>query len=215
MFHSEKKRFILLLFLSLTFSTGGGQVLAFELEPEDGPADAAETLKVTDARQWEYAATLIVWLPSIDADTGIGPIDTEVDISVWDILDEADDVFSFSGRFDARRDKLNLFLEGAVVNVEASATIPVLAGVDAELETRIGFLEFGADYRLLDKPFNDGTDQRLLFDATGGLRYIHFKLESKAVGLGPGGIKASLGGTEEWFEVMVGGKFSWVMTRRT
>jgi len=156
---------------------------------------------------WRVEFTPILWAPSLDAKTTVGGFSSDVDLSFSDIVDHADEVFGLSGRLETRKGPWGLFVETIFIAVTANFTV---GPVSTELENDFGIYHFGANYRLVEKPLPGAM--RLLFDLSGGIRHTYLKQLVSATGSPP--FTTSLGGSEDWYEPVIGAAGVLYLTER-
>ena len=154
---------------------------------------------------WHFQLTPYFWVSSVDADTAVGPLRSDVSASFKDIINDFD-VWGIMGRLEARRGRLSLFLDGLHTSMERDELF-AQGGVSARLEADIALstVELGASYELFDHRFGNETSG-LSLEALGGGRYTRYKSELEATGLGPFGLATRLGKTAEWVDPFVGGR---------
>lgn len=176
-------------------------------QEEQDPADNPIADAVVD-KEWTLDASLYIWLAGLDGDVGLGPVTADVDVSFWDVLDEADSLFGWDGRIEAwHKNKFGICAEAVGMVVEIKNTTDTSPSISVDSDVELVFFDFELGYRLFDKPVGDG-EARLTADALGGFRYTHFKNELDAAGTGKLGLSGTLGGSADWFEPIIGGRLN-------
>jgi hypothetical protein len=128
---------------------------------------AAESAE-PDHRDWEVSLHPHVWLPSLDADTGVGDVSSEMDVSSTDVLKELEGGLMLN--LEARRDRWGVLLHGMYSKVSADSPSP------------------GPFFNLIDTTFDTGELDAALFfrvteggrgwvDVLAGARWMHFGIE--------------------------------------
>ena len=132
----------------------------------------------------------------------------DIDMNLSDALDVLD--FTISGRYERWNLDWGLIIEGNHLGIsdEASVTLsgPVGAGLDVNVETEQNWLSVMGAYR-----FGRGTTETgrsYIFDVSAGLRYNYLRQDVK----GPLGNTRKLGGTETWFEPVIGARAAMALT---
>jgi len=161
-------------------------------------------------RGWEFLVTPYAFVPTVDADTTVAGTTVKLDLGFDDIIDNFD-VLAFSTLIEARRDRwgffVNIFylsLDSKTFDIHAPLPVPIVPGVNVDVEQIQ--VDFGPMYRFYDAPVLDGDGNgypNLVIDGLVGARYMSLK-QDLDVGLGPATV--GLGGKEDWFEPMVGGR---------
>ena len=174
-------------------------------QPTPNALDGHTRERAASDSTWQFQLTPYLWTPSVEADTQLGPLQSDVSANFSDIVDDFD-LWGVMGRLEAHRDRLTLFADGFHTSLENDETFtqgPIAVALEADIE--LSTVELGASYALLDHRFdNERTGIRL--EALGGGRYTRYQSELGATGLGPFGLSTSLGGTAEWVDPFVGGR---------
>lgn len=165
------------------FASEAGASSATESSPvqtNDNPSDTPENqshselyqpLFNSEEDQWQFGVLVYGFLPvSTDLTTklpGVPPV-PEMDLHLD--LGEAVELLNmtFSGRLEAHKGDLGLFLEGYYVTFALDNSV-------AKFELDQYFVDFGVSYQLPPLRFSDHGRVALFTELTGGGRYVHFK----------------------------------------
>jgi hypothetical protein len=147
-----------------------------------------------DPTAWHVTITPYAWAPGIYGDVTVRGGNASLDASFLDIIEETDTAVGLAGHLEVTRGRFGLFGDGVYLKtkVEDAGT----TGLD--VTTRMWFLEFGAQYRLLDT-----TEDRVpgvTFELYGGGRYSFLEL-----GLDTRGAP-SIKQKKSWVDPMVGAR---------
>jgi hypothetical protein len=146
------------------------------------------------ASEWEFVVTPYLFLPAVDADSTIAGNTAPVDVSFSDIWENSDAI-SLSARGEAWRGNWGLLLDGYWTDIDATAGPQGIVGIDIE-QWYIDVLGGWRQQAVTSggKPF--------WCDLTAGLRYNSLK-QKITLPIG------SVGGTEPWVDLMLGGRCLW------
>lgn len=167
--------------------------------------------------EWRYTATLDLFLPVSTTGTSViagGEADIDLDLSdVFEVLNMA-----LSGRVEAWRGDFGLVADGYFMNIggDGSFTGPGGRGqVAVDIEVEQIWLDLLGAYRVARGEWDD-TGRLYSVDVQAGVRYNSLKQEVDAsVTLPiPGPIRTTLGGTETWWEPVVGVRGAMQLTDR-
>jgi hypothetical protein len=187
---------------------------AAEAQMTDEGAIGSTTVSDNENSEWELSLTPYFWATAIDGDSTVGPFTSNVDVSFNDFIDEFD-VVGGMARFEARKDKVALFLDGAYVDADTSREFTAAQGptsVRTDVDIGFGYLEFGGSYRAWRHQF-ENSDKTFDLEVLAGGRYTHFEQSIGVQGLGPLGIQKSLGGHADWVDPIVGARARLDLTR--
>jgi hypothetical protein len=148
-----------------------------------------------DPNAWHVTVTPYAWAAGLYGDVTIRGLNAELDASFLDLLDETDTLVGLAGRLEVTRGRLGVFGDFFYVKTEvedAGAT-----GLD--VTTRMWFIEFGGQYRLLDT--RDDRVPGITFDIYGGGRYSFLELDLDTAGV------PSSNQSKNWIDPIVGGRF--------
>jgi opacity protein-like surface antigen len=129
---------------------------------------------------WQFRAGAYVFALSVDGDAGIGNIDSDIDVSFGDILDNLD--IGGMGFFAGRNEDWSFALDGAYLKVSddksASRSRSILT-LTADLEFEIEQVVVGGylGRKLIDGKFEDHPYR---IDLLGGVRYNSISVEVDA-----------------------------------
>jgi opacity protein-like surface antigen len=147
---------------------------------------------------WEFTVTPYFWGAGMDGDATIKGVESSVDLSFGDILEDLD--FGAMAHLEARNGKWGFFLDPSYVKL---ATDGDVGPFNADVETEMILLEFGVLYRLIERPIGAERDRTFSLDLLGGARYAD--LEGEIDVEGPLGINPSFDGNKDWIDPIVGG----------
>src|SRR5262245_58462699 len=106
-----------LLLTSLTAVRGAEEIYPAPGEENPAPANEEKTGPPRDAggtaaSPWAFSLGLYTWLPAVDAELTSGNLETEIDESLFDILDATKGVpLSIGGRLEAHWKRLGVFVD--------------------------------------------------------------------------------------------------------
>ncbi|WP_425092662.1 hypothetical protein [Tropicimonas sp. S265A] len=157
---------------------------------------------------WSQDLTLYLFTPFETSGTStVAGAEADVDLDLGDVLDILN--FGASLRYEAWQNDFGLIVDGNYVDLSANGSGP--AGmVVADVDSRQWWLGLLAGYRASSGVLANGA--RYSFDVQGGVRYNSLKQEiSLSGGPGPG---LTLGGTETWWEPVIGARYVWEINDR-
>ena len=174
------------------------------------PAYSQDSPKECD--DWEYYLIPYFWAPSIESDSTLSGFEGSVEFSFSDIMENMD--LAAMGRVEAwNKNKWGLTFDGLFLNLGADKAFEIshsLATSKLDADIRLGKLDFGLAYRLVDVRARC-SQQRFMFEPYGGLRYAYLRqivtLRQDIPGIGL--IGADVGDTQDWVEPFVGGRIRW------
>lgn len=148
-----------------------------------------------DVSKNEWRFTPYFWLPSIDVTSTIGPLPS-VDLELgFDEIFDTFDVFAISARGEYWWGQWGVVADGLWMSMEADG----LNGTPIDLEIADGIVDVLAAYRFNLK--GGGADVPSMRLLAGG-RYHYLKQEVSS--LPPPSPVSSAGGSEDWFEPVLG-----------
>lgn len=160
--------------------------------------------------EWRFSVQPYLFLPASTTGTStIAGGSVDLDLSMKDVLKALD--FAVAGRGEAWKGDFGLIIDTYYVNIggDESIGLPGPAGgtVGVDVDVRQFWFDLLGAYRVAHGAY-DGTGRRYSIDLQAGVRYNMLRQKVDAdvsVDIGPGlGIQTSLGGTEYWFEPVVG-----------
>ena len=178
----------------------------------------------TNPDDWRFELTMYGFLASMDVTSTLLGIDTPVDLSFSDIMDNFD-VFAAAGRVEAWKGKW-LFITDAFYNsLKTDASLQpfkrIDVTIDIEMDVRIFNLDFAVGHRLWEPALKEGHAMpSLFFDVWAGGRYMYLKQEIDLditakirrrlpqLRLGNERVREDIviGGSHDWVEPFVGGR---------
>jgi hypothetical protein len=174
------------------------------------PVKAQEQTSSPD--DWEIRLMPYFWMISVDADATVSGLSGSVDLSFGDVFDYLD--CGAMGRMEAWKGKWGFTFDGVYMNLGADGSFEGTRGVtrfDLDVDARLGMADFGLAYRIFEQPFGNNNEQRLTLEPYGGLRYAYLrqKIDLEATIPEVGSQGATLGGSEDWVEPLIGGRIRW------
>jgi len=140
---------------------------------------------------WEFSVAPFLWAPSIKGDVTVRGRSSSVEASFKDIVQDADSILAYFSQFEARNNRLALFLLPSYMDIEMDSSTKVgPLKFDSDASSKLFYLEFGAAYQVFEwerpakqETFSSGTLEVLM-----GLRYtdIDGKIHLNVAGLPPG-----------------------------
>jgi hypothetical protein len=147
-----------------------------------------------DPDAWHVRITPYAWAPGIYGDVTVLGVNSEVDSSFLDLLEETDTLVGLAGRLEVTKGRFGVF--GDVFY--AKTKIEGAGRTDLDVTTRMWFIEFGGQFRVLDT-----TSDRvpgLTLDVYGGGRYSYLELDLDTAGA------ASASESKDWVDPIVGAR---------
>ncbi|MHC4165534.1 MAG: porin family protein [Planctomycetota bacterium] len=171
-------------------------------------AEASESAPAP-SDDWEFRVIPYVWAVGIDGTQTVKGNEMEIDASFGDIFDVMD--FAGEVHLTAGKGKWELFLDPTYIKLSPEGDVGPL-DVDVDFETWL--VEFGAFYQLWQRPLGDGDGRFLSFDALVGGRYLYMDVDLDIEGGGPLGADLEVGGSEDWIDLIIGGRVSADLTEK-
>lgn len=177
-----------------------GSALAFSLF---GATQAqAEPAVLSFSDDWNYDITAYFFLPTSTSGTStVAGVSGDVDLDLQDALNLTD--LAFSGRFEAWKGDWGLISDLNYFGLSHSASRPGSGSID--IDVRQSWLSFLGAYRVASGTYGD-SNLRYSVDLQFGARYNSLTQDIAISGPGPG---VSLGGTETWWEPVIGARAAW------
>ena len=163
-------------------------------------------LEWQDESKWRYSVTAYAMLPfSTTGTSTIAGSPVDLDLDFGDALDLLD--FAVAGRFEAWQGDLGVIVDANYVELSAGNTVTLPPGpsITVDADIRQSWLGILAAYRVANTTYG-AHDRRFSFDLQGGARYNRLKQEIDVTTPGPA---PTLGGTETWWEPVIGGRAVW------
>ncbi len=156
------------------------------------------------SEEWELRVIPFGWLVGMDGHVTTKGQKSVVDMKFSDILD----ILDFAGFIHLELSKRRLSFFTEIMYAKVSDDVDKRL-TDNKISLKLGFVEFGAFYRLgdwsLSSPTRDGG-LILSLDLMGGGRYTFIDAKLSLKGQGPLGFRNTIKGSEEWVDPIVGGR---------
>ena len=147
-----------------------------------------------DPDAWHVTVTPYAWAPGIYGDVTVRGVTAEVDASFLDLLDKTDTLVGLDARLEVTRGRFGVF--GDIFYTKTEIEDAGITGLD--VETRMWFIEFGAQYRVLDT--RDDRVPGFTVDVYGGGRYSFLELDLDTAGA------PSANQSKDWIDPIVGAR---------
>jgi opacity protein-like surface antigen len=177
------------------------------LAQAEGHSETGE-IKSAAKDEWRIEFSPYLFAPDVDAKSTVSGATSHVKLDFGDILDDFA-IFGLSGRLEVWKGDWGLFLDGYYTNLEGDFTLRApTPTITVGTETSEAILDFGLGHRLLKLPLGEDQTRMLTGDILGGGRYHYLKQEIELSVFHPvlGGLGTTLGGDEEWVELIVGAR---------
>lgn len=165
-------------------------------------AATAQSLEPAPGNVWRHSITPYLFLPL--STTGTSTVDgssADLDLDLSEVLDLLQGAASL--RYEGWRGDYGVIVEGYYVRLGLDETLPGPIGADIDVDVRQSFVSLQGAYRFAKGTTADGRNYAV--DASAGVRWNRIKQDID-ISAGPGA--ASLGGTEDWFEPVVGLRYA-------
>ncbi len=154
--------------------------------------------------EWRHEITLYGFLPAQTSGTStIAGSSVPLDLKFSDAVELLE--FAISGRYEAWKGDWGVILDVNHIDLGAGGSAPGPAGVELDADIRQSWVSLLAAYRVANTTY--GSDgRRMAVDIQGGVRYNKIKQEISA---DPSPPPFPLGGTEDWWEPVIGARGMW------
>ena len=161
---------------------------------------SAQAAPPAAANGWTFTVAPYLWATALDGDASVGRVDTDVDMSFGDILED----LSFGGMLliDAEKNRFGIAVNGVFARVSPDAEVGPF-----EIDTTSDTLQVGVApyYRVVDWAYRvspSGKPLRLRIEPTAGIRVTHLRVELQVRG------GRSVDQSESWVDPLVGSRFA-------
>jgi hypothetical protein len=155
----------------------------------------------TDPDGWRVTIIPYVWAAGLYGDVTVRGVTASPDASFIDILESSDSLLGFQGHVAVTRGRFTGFADGLYMRLGVDD-----AGVtELDVTTRMWFVEFGLEYRLLD---TTRMGRGVTLDAYAGGRYSSLDLDLDTRGA------PSFNQSKDWIDPIVGGQATFEVTPR-
>ncbi|WP_271952239.1 hypothetical protein [Ruegeria faecimaris] len=163
------------------------------------PAEAQSLPRQNDPEMgWRHTITPYLFLPfTTEGTSEIDGIEADIDLSLSDILDILQGAASV--RYEGWNGDWGIQAELYHVYIGEDGTLPGPLATDVELDIKQTYFSFQGAYRFANG--SNAAGHRYAADVSFGVKWNRLKQEvnlTNAIG------RRTIGGTEEWFEPMVG-----------
>ncbi|CUH42623.1 hypothetical protein [Ruegeria atlantica] len=165
----------------------------------------ADTAVLKYSEDWKSDLTVYGFIPFTTSGTStIAGQSADIDLDLGDVLDILD--FGISGRFETWRGDFGFIIDANYLSLGADDTVAIgPANLDLNVDVEQYWVGLLGAFRVASGTNSAG--HAYSFDISAGARYNSLKQTFDASG-GPGsGI--SLGGTETWWEPVIGARYVW------
>lgn len=166
-------------------------------------AQAATSAAGTSASddRWEFSVTPYLWMFGMDGDVRVRNTSAEFDVGFDDILENLD--IAAIVRMEARKERFGLYVDPVYGKISAEGGS---GPVDVDVETELFLADFGALYRVLDRPTESGHAR--VADLSLGGRYVYMKNEIDFATL------ADREGSMDFVDLTLGARYGMDLTDR-
>lgn len=147
-----------------------------------------------DPDAWHVTITPYAWAPGVYGDVTVRGVNAELDEGFLDLLDKTDTLVGLAGRLEVTRGRFGVFGDIFYSKMEVENAGPTRVDV----ETRLWFIEFGGQFRLLDT--RDERVPGFTVDLYGGGRYSSLELDLDTAG------QPSASQSQDWIDPIVGAR---------
>lgn len=147
-----------------------------------------------DPDAWRVNVTPYVWAAGLYGDVTAKGITASPSASFLDILESSDSLIGFQGHVGVSRGRFTGFADVLYLKLGVEGLGPTRL----DLESRMWFIEFGLEYRLLDT--TDASGRGVALDAYVGGRYSYLEIDLDTAGV------PSTNLSKEWIDPIVGGQ---------
>jgi len=147
---------------------------------------------------WRFAVTPYLWLTSLNGKVGVGPVASNVDLGVGDILDMLK--FGIMGNAEARKGPWVIFADGIYANLGAGQTFAFRGDT--------GSIDLSQSETIIQPTggYTVGRDT-WAFDLLGGFRYWHL---SASLDVNRPNASRDHSGSRSWVDATGGFRFRWM-----
>jgi hypothetical protein len=167
---------------------------------------------------WTFSPTPYIWAVGLDGDGTVKGVETTIDASFIDIVQDSDSIFAYNGRFDAAKGNWRLQLVPTFARLGAKDDIDfknINLNVDIDGTVTLAIVEFATMYKLGEWP-NLASDPKsnssFTLEARAGARYTYLKGELDLSG-GPFGGR-DFDQDKHWVDPFLGGVLTTRLTDR-
>jgi len=173
-------------------------------------ASQAEPLSFSglDETRWRHDLTLYAFLPARSSGTStVAGTQVPIDLSLSEAVELLDG--AIAGRYEAWNNDWGILVDLNYISLEAGGTLPVVP-LELSVDIKQSWLGILGSYRVTNTAY--GTEgRRVAVDLQAGVRYNSLQQEVSA---SPSPPPFPLGGTERWWEPVIGARGMWEINDR-
>jgi hypothetical protein len=168
------------------------------LQDPSPPQDAAPP---PDAERWHVHLIPAFWVPVVfEGNVDVGPIKTEIELDIGDILDGLD--FVIEGGIGLTNDDWSFLFYGSYFNLGADVKSQHPLGLEkTSMDYELTILDFAVGKRIVRGPMGDGEWR---VDLLGGMRYWQQEIQIKQSD--PIGFDPNIDRRDDWVDAFIGGR---------
>jgi hypothetical protein len=170
-------------------------------------ASYAEPLSFSglDETRWRHDLTVYAFLPARTTGTSsVAGTEIPLDVKLKDGISLLEG--ALAGKYEGWNGDWGVIVDANFLSLEAGGTLP-RPPVTLTTDIKQSWLSVLAAYRAVDTSYGS-EGRRLAFDIQGGVRYNRLKQQVSA---SPSPPPFPLGGTESWWEPVIGARGMWVL----
>jgi hypothetical protein len=163
--------------------------------------------------KWEFHVIPYFWLASLDGDVTVKGIKSSVNFSGSDVLNMLD--YGGEVHMEAWKGKWGFFLDPTFLKLSADgrANIPLVGGIDVDVDLKEWLVEFGGLYTLGRWPLGTDGGKKLSLDVLGGGRYWYMKGKLNA-DIPLLGFSKKVEKSKDWIDPIVGARLQADLTKK-
>jgi hypothetical protein len=157
---------------------------------------------------WSFYPSPYIWALGLNGDSTVKGVSGSIDASFIDIIDEADSIFAYNGRFNAVKGDWTIQFTPSYAKIGADSNEIANTTIKFDATTTLAIVEATVLYQLAEWPVsaNQSLPQTISFEPLLGGRYTYMNGELDFKG-GPFG-GTSVDQDKHWFDPFLGGRFT-------
>ena len=162
----------------------------------------------SDADEWAFFPTPCIWAVGLNGDATVKGVEGSIDASFIDIIDTADSIFAYNGRFEAVKGNWTIQLTPTFAKLGADDNDISNTAIEFDATVTLAIVELVGLYRLAEWPIsqNQSLSQTLAFEPHVGGRYTNLRGELDFEGGPLGGIDVDR--DRDWFDPFLGARLT-------